>query len=389
MMTITTYLTLLTRAAIKHHTSRPGALGRHTVKRLLYQFTALLVFPVSLLFSAQAAMAAASQSLPEVLTQNAIMSVKASGSAMLAVTHAGTRLIAVGERGIILVSDDAGKSWRQVATPVQVSLVAVQFITPQSGWAVGHMGVILHSADGGTSWQKQFDGVQAAAAMLATAQTPAQISAAQQMVDDGPDKPFLNVLFQNPSAGFVIGAYNMVFHTTDAGKTWQPWQDHVPNAKSFHLYGISASTARPIMYLAGEQGILFHSDDNGMTFTPMDSPYKGSYFGVLTTKTGEIIVYGLRGTAFWSGDTGGHWNQVHTHSELAIAAGLELNDGTLALLTQGGELLLSRDKGRTFERQPGAEGFPSAAMTQIDDTTLLIAGLRGMKRIALASQAKE
>ena len=80
---------------------------------------------------------------------------------------------------------------------------------------------------------------------------------------------------------------------------------------------------------------------------------------------------------------------MHTHSELAIAAGLELNDGTLALLTQGGELLLSRDKGRTFERQPGAEGFPSAAMTQIDDTTLLIAGLRGMKRIALASPAKE
>src|SRR4051812_6883490 len=96
---------------------------------------------------------------PAALTQPSILSAKASGAAMLALAQAGARLVAVGERGIVLLSDDNGKSWRQVATPVQVSLAAVQFVNEQSGWAVGHLGVVLHTADGGQTWRKQFDGI--------------------------------------------------------------------------------------------------------------------------------------------------------------------------------------------------------------------------------------
>ena len=72
--------------------------------------------------------------------------------------RAGQRVVAVGQRGHVLWSDDAGANWQQADVPVSADLVAVHFPTPDSGWAVGHDGVILHSADAGKSWTRQLDG---------------------------------------------------------------------------------------------------------------------------------------------------------------------------------------------------------------------------------------
>src|SRR5688572_25730862 len=79
-----------------------------------------------------------------------------------AIARAGNRLVSVGVRGLIVMSDDEGKSWRQAASPVSSDLVAVRFVTPSRGWASGHDGVILSTEDGGNRWVKQLDGRMAA-----------------------------------------------------------------------------------------------------------------------------------------------------------------------------------------------------------------------------------
>ncbi len=332
----------------------------------------------SLAALACAAILAPAWAAPAALSQPAILSAKAGTAVMLAVARAGNRLVAVGERGIVLLSDDNGSSWRQVATPVQASLAAVQFVDARRGWAVGHLGVVLHTADGGQTWRKQFDGVLATDALVRAAATPEAKAAAAQMQQDGPDKPFLDLHFVDENTGYIVGAYNLAFRTVDGGKSWQPWQERLPNPKSLHLYGMRA--ARGALYLAGEQGSLFRSGDGGATFEKLASPYKGSYFGLVTARSGEIVVFGLRGTAFWSGDQGRSWQAVDTGVQQALTAGIELADGTLALLSQGGELLLSRDRGKTFARQPNAQPWPSAALAQASDNTLIVAGLRGVRR---------
>jgi photosystem II stability/assembly factor-like uncharacterized protein len=48
-----------------------------------------------------------------VLQQPAIPTAKAKRAVLLGLTRAGERLVAVGERGIVLLSDDAGVNWRQ------------------------------------------------------------------------------------------------------------------------------------------------------------------------------------------------------------------------------------------------------------------------------------
>jgi len=325
-----------------------------------------------------AAILAPAWAAPAALSQPSILSAKAGTAAVLAVTRAGKRLVAVGERGIVLLSDDNGSSWRQVATPVQVSLAALQFVDARHGWAVGHLGVVLHTADGGQTWHKQFDGVQAADAMARAATTPQAKAAAEQMRQDGPDKPFLDLHFTDAQTGYIVGAYNLAFKTSDGGKSWQPWQERLPNPKSLHLYGMRG--AGNALYLAGEQGTLLRSVDGGASFEALASPYKGSYFGLVTARSGEIVVFGLRGTAFWSGDQGQSWQPVDTGLQQALTAGIELADGSLALLSQGGEVLLSRDRGKSFTRQSNPQPWPSAALAQAGDNSLVVAGLRGLRR---------
>ena len=102
----------------------------------------------------------------DVLETPAIQSELAIKSWLVDVARAGNRMVTVGQRGHILYSDDAGKTWRQASVPVSSDLTAVYFPTPTQGWAVGHDGVVLHSTDTGATWTKQIDGRQIGQIML-------------------------------------------------------------------------------------------------------------------------------------------------------------------------------------------------------------------------------
>jgi photosystem II stability/assembly factor-like uncharacterized protein len=80
----------------------------------------------------------------------------ASHAMLLASARAGARIVAVGDHGVVLLSDDNGKTFRQARTvPVDAALTGVSFVDARQGWAVGHWGVILHSEDGGETWTVQ------------------------------------------------------------------------------------------------------------------------------------------------------------------------------------------------------------------------------------------
>jgi photosystem II stability/assembly factor-like uncharacterized protein len=331
---------------------------------------------------AQVAALAAQPTVPAVLSEPALLSPKALGAVTLAVTRAGERLVAVGERGTVLLSDDHGVQWRQAKVPVRTTLTAVRFVDARIGWAVGHLGVILRSDDGGETWTKQLDGVAAARAFADAGERsgdPAQKQRARRWADEGPDKPFFDVDFVDAQRGVAVGAYNLAFATADGGKTWTPILDQLPNPKGLHLYGVRLVGER--VYIAGEQGLLLRSGDGGASFSALTSPYKGSFFGLLVTEPGTLVVYGLRGNAFRSTDDGTRWDKVETGVPVSISAGIRLADGALALMTQTGEVLVSRDDGRSFQRDGAGEPIPAAGVTQTADGKLVAASLRGVRRL--------
>ncbi|WP_220476874.1 WD40/YVTN/BNR-like repeat-containing protein [Massilia cavernae] len=118
----------------------------------------------AILLAALSGAACAAASFPA-LDRPAVQVKAPERQVLLAAAQAGTRVVAVGERGLVVLSDDAGASWRQArAVPVSTTLTAVSFRSAQLGWAVGHGGVVLHTRDGGDTWTRQADGASLARA---------------------------------------------------------------------------------------------------------------------------------------------------------------------------------------------------------------------------------
>lgn len=271
------------------------------------------------------------------LERPAVMSALASRSVLQSAARAGDRLVAVGERGIVLLSDDSGKTWRQVAVPVSVGLTAVRFADRQHGWIVGHGGVVLASSDGGQTWTKQLDGRQAAQLLLKDAQAAGDARAqadAERMVADGADKPFLDAHFFDAQHGLVVGAYNLAFETHDGGSTWQPFSRRLDNPKALHLYAVRARGNE--LLVAGEQGLVLRSNDQGKSFQRLQLPYKGSFFTAELPGQNEMVLAGLRGNVWKSSDDGATWVQLAMPVPVSVTASAQDGQGRVWLGNQAG-----------------------------------------------------
>ena len=304
-------------------------------------------------------------------------------SALLGLAQAGARVIAVGERGLVLLSDDGGAHWRQAASvPVSATLTAVQFVNERTGWAVGHHGVVLRSEDGGDHWIRQLEGHAAAKLMLQDAESHGNAKAvveAQRAVQEGADKPLLALHFANGREGLVAGAFNLLLATQDGGQTWQALSSRLPNPKGAHLYAIDRDG--PDLLLAGEQGLLLHSSDGGERFERIATPYAGSFFGVAREAGGAWLVAGLRGNVLRSADSGKTWTALASPAPASVTAVLRDAQGAVWLANQAGQLL-TPVAGATKLRlvSPTAAQQP-ASLLRLADGTLLVAGWNGITRV--------
>jgi len=246
---------------------------------------AMLATALSLLGSAMLSAPVLAAAAPASDVVYSIESAKAAKSLMLDVVQAGKRLVAVGDRGHILYSDDQGKTWTQAKVPSRALLTSVFFVDDKHGWAVGHDAQILASEDGGVTWTKQFEDLKR-------------------------ESPLLDVWFKDVSSGFAVGAYGALLETTDGGKHWEDVSDRLDNEDQFHLNGIAAVKDAGL-FIVGEQGSMFRSADWGQTWEKLEGPYEGSLFGVIgTAQPSTLLAYGLRGNLYRSTDFGSTWQQV-------------------------------------------------------------------------------
>lgn len=321
--------------------------------------------------------ARAASPLPAVLTQPAAATPLATRSALLAAARAGQRLVLAGERGLVVYSDDGGQRWRQAEVPAQVSLTALAFNDANTGWACGHFGSLMQTVDGGQHWRLVMNGRNLAELELAAAgDDEALREAGRRRVAEGPDKPLLDLSLGPDGSLYAVGAYGLAF--VHRGDLWQSLHTRLPNRRRLHLYAVRSDGPR--VFIAGEQGLLLRSLDGGAHFEALASPYKGSFFGLLLTRDGTLLAYGLRGNVWRSGDQGDSWTAVDNPVPVSLSAGLQRQDGSLLLLAQNGDLLHSRDDGRSFVRRAALPPLPSASLVEADAGHVVLAGLRGLQR---------
>jgi hypothetical protein len=318
---------------------------------------------------------------PDALKRPAAKAERLQSRTYLALALAGKRVVAVGERGLVALSDDHGATWRQAATPTSTTLTCVSFADAQHGWAAGHAGTILHTADGGATWTVQADGKAVALLVQASAHAaPGLAAVAAQLVKDGADKPFLDIAFTDARRGVAVGAYGLAVKTNDGGRTWESFMHRVPNPKGLHMYAVRV--VGDTVWLAGEQGYFARSTNGGNSFAQIETPYRGSYF-VLAANGGGVVVAGLKGNAFQVSADGTVFSRIEGAPPVSFSGVTQLRDGRLAFTNQAGQLLLSSGGGKRIAALPAPPRPPLSALLHAANGNLVLAGAGGLEASAI------
>ena len=276
----------------------------------------------------------------------------------LGLAEAGDQVVAVGERGVIIRSNDGGGTWVQADVPTRATLTAVTFVDANTGFAVGHDAVILKTEDGGASWV---------------------------LLNFEPDSQnvMLNVRFRDARHGYVVGSNGQLWHTADAGATWQRTTLSVEDWYQNHIFDLAWAPDGAVLAVA-EKGVLYRSADGVVPFEAIDSPYDGSFFGALTLPDGRLLIYGMNGHAFVSADGGLAWQQVDTGTQQFLFDAAVLPDGAPLLVGGGGTLV--RLAPHTLEASVSqlAERAGITAVLPVGDAVYLATEAGGVQRKPLA-----
>jgi photosystem II stability/assembly factor-like uncharacterized protein len=304
-----------------------------------------------------------------------------ANSLLIDLAVAGTRLVAVGERGHVLLSDDHGVTWRQAkSVPTRVMLTAAFFVDAQYGWAVGHDETILNTVDGGETWTRTHFAPEA-------------------------QQPLLDLWFANRVSGIAVGAYGAYFTTNDGGRHWSsakfaPPPSHRPSGPThdgesapgegelppdYHLNRIVGVGNR--LYVAAEGGQLYRSDDRGASWRALPSPYEGSFFGLVPIRGEGLLAFGLRGHLFRSADAGETWTRIESRTTAMLTDGVAINDIRVVIGGLAGVLLVSGDAGETFRLTQQDDRRGVSALLPGPAGAVIVAGEGGVRTIRLDTGA--
>jgi len=148
-----------------------------------------------------------------------------------------------GGMGVILATDDGGRTWTKQLDGEATWLSAVHFVDERHGWAVGEYGCVLHTTDGGATWRQ-----------MRRVPTPAWLH---------------DVHFQDHSVAVAAGFNETVLLTTDGGRCWRPVR--LPTPRRTHGWPVAwhaiAFANERLGWIVGDWGNVLRTEDGGGSWT--------------------------------------------------------------------------------------------------------------------------
>ena len=272
--------------------------------------------------------------------------VKAGKTTLLDFAIVGNALVAVGERGVVLRSEDAGRTWNGVNSASSRALTAVAFADDKVGVAVGHGGTILRTENTGLSWE------------------------AIKVKEVG-DVSLLGISLLKNGNLVACGAFGMYLVSEDKGKTWHCQQII---AEDFERHISKVIETRASLMLVGETGLVARSEDGGRQWSLLKTPYAGSYFGILELNSGALLAFGMRGNIYRSKDQGTTWEKVPFNSKSTLNGGSVARDGRVVLTGNNGLIAVSADEGQTFTYTHAPEGTSLSQAKMLNNSEIFYIG---------------
>lgn len=288
------------------------------------------------------------------------------------------RIWAVGDRGLILASEDGGIHWRAQESGTTCSLRDIFFVDPLRGWAVGYavqpfsrraFGVVLSTIDGGKKWNY----------------TPQ------------PLLPPLHGIRRTANGNLIVwGGWSTqlassVFESIDGGKTWAPspnvtaeytsifplmsgWIGTAANGTAFHwelhqttpvgegkLWNLFQCDGENVVGIDREKQLCVGPLADVRQWRNAPSPRFLSSIGVLGVSKRAIFAAGSPSTLVArSDDSGKTWHAIESpiQSPLKLFTFLDENRGWA--ISEMGDIVATRDGGKSWWVQ--RNGFTQLGM---------------------------
>jgi photosystem II stability/assembly factor-like uncharacterized protein len=297
----------------------------------------------------------------------AVLGIQAQHSALLDMTRFGDKLVAVGERGLVMQSTDEGKTWTGFLAPTDRTLNSVLYVGNKIGIAVGHGGTLIRSEDDGASWVRiKIDAI-------------------------GTDS-ILGLAALSDGRMLAYGAFGMYLESTDKGKTWTR-RKIIRDDFERHISKVTEIAPGKLL-LVGETGTLALSNDMGATWKELESPYaatgtdgvKGSLFGALKLNDGSVMIYGMRGHAYRSTDGAATWTLIPVAATDTFSGASVAADGKIVLAGNNGMIATSADNGQSLALQYVKDGRPLGQAIYAKDGAVIYVGYMSTGRIESSAQ---
>jgi photosystem II stability/assembly factor-like uncharacterized protein len=183
-----------------------------------------------------------------------------------------------GNSGIIINSMDGGSTWTKQNTNTSIWLEDVDFFDSMNGLATGRDSLILSTNDGGLTWSRQPNKTGGSVFMTSSSEAwtvngfddrlyhTLDAGKTWEVPPLGSRSLMKDIQFTTPAAGWCVGSSGKILHTGDGGKSWQAQNSKIESTL-YTLSFVNDSTG----WVAGARGIILRTRDRGATWEPLNS----------------------------------------------------------------------------------------------------------------------
>ncbi|WP_396602383.1 ELWxxDGT repeat protein [Algibacter sp. R77976] len=233
-------------------------------------------------------------------------------------------VIAIGNFGAILKSNDAGSTWRRINTSFKNHLYNIQFVTDNLGYAIGDK-IVLKTEDAGETWFKL------------------------NLYYDSYPSPN-NLFFLNQDFGFVFGNDGKIFKTTDGGRYWKYQGFSFTDLNSAYFFNELKG------FLVGNSKTIFSTIDSGETWQTRVLDIEGlrydtSFTNIYFVNDSTGFISGNRGEILKTDDGGDTWELLATLENPMAIFDLVFQEPSLGFALGERGVFKTMDGGETWSEE--------------------------------------